>query len=53
MLTKALQDIDQIFVGVDPVQSAGAEEALDHAHVFGPDLGPAEEPVLPIIEMFR
>jgi len=34
MLAHALQHIDQIVIGIDPMQSAGDDQALDDAHVF-------------------
>jgi len=40
----ALQDVDQVGVGVDAVQAAGDEEGLDDADVFGTELGSAKEP---------
>jgi hypothetical protein len=53
MLSDALEDVDEVVVGVDVVQPAGDDQALDDADVFGPELGPAEEPVLPIIATLR
>ena len=41
----ALEDVDQIGVGVDVVQSAGTDQAVDDAHVLGAKFGPAEVPV--------
>jgi hypothetical protein len=35
MLADALQDIDEIRVGVDPVQAAGHDQALHDSDVFG------------------
>ena len=40
----ALQDIDQVGVGVDAVQTAGDDEGLDDADVLGAEFGPAKEP---------
>jgi hypothetical protein len=37
-----LQDIDQIDVGVDAVQSASDDERLDDADVLGAEFGPTE-----------
>lgn len=47
MLTDALQHIYQIRVGIDAVQLAGADQALDDADVLGAQFGPAKEPILP------
>lgn len=47
MPADALQDIDQIGVGVDPVQATGDDQALHDANVSGPEFGPAEHPVFP------
>ncbi len=44
MLADALQDVDQVGVGIDAVEPAGDDQALDDADVFGAQLGPAEEP---------
>ena len=46
MLADPLQDIDQVGVGIDAMQAAGDDQALDDADVFGTELGPAEDPVL-------
>jgi len=40
MLTDALQDIDQVVVGIDLVQPAGHDQALHDPDVFGPEFGP-------------
>ena len=42
MLADPLQDIDQVGVGVDAMQSTGDDQALHDADVFGAELGPAE-----------
>jgi len=44
MLADALQYIDQVGVGIDAVQPAGDDQALDDTDLFGAQLGPAEEP---------
>ena len=44
MLADALQDVDQVGVGIDAMESAGDDQALDDADLFGAELGPAEEP---------
>lgn len=49
VLADALEHIDQINIGVDVVQAAGGDQALRDAYVFGPELGPAEEPVVPLM----
>lgn len=41
VLADVLQDIGQIGVGVDVVQSAGGEQALDDADLLGAELGGA------------
>jgi hypothetical protein len=48
----ALEHVDQVGVGVDAVQPAGGQQALDDANVPGADLGPVEQPVLALMEMF-
>jgi len=53
MLSNALENVDEVVVGVDVVQPTGDDQALDEADVFGPEFGPAEEPIFPIMEMFR
>lgn len=47
VLAHALEHIDQIVVGVDLVQAAGDDQALQHADIAGADLAPGEEPVFP------
>ena len=44
-----LQHVDQIGVGIDALQAAGGQQALDDADVLGADLGPAEQPVLALM----
>lgn len=46
MLTDTLQYVDHIGVGVDAAQSAGDQQALHAADVFGAELGPAKHPRL-------
>ena len=41
----ALKHIHQVRIGIDAVQPAGADQALDDADVGGPDFAPAEQPV--------
>ncbi len=45
MLTDSLQNVYQIGVGIDAVQLAGADQALDDAQVFSAQFRPAEQPV--------
>ena len=52
MLADALQDIDQIGVGVDTLQLARHQQALDDADLFGAQFTPAEQPVLSFMERF-
>ena len=41
----ALEDIDEIGVGVHRVEAAGREQTLDDTHALGADLGGCEEPI--------
>lgn len=52
MLADAQQHIGQVGVGIDVVQFAGADQALNDADMLGADLGPAEQPVLAVMETF-
>src|SRR5690554_8207557 len=45
MKRHALEDIDQVGVGVDALQPAGGQQALYDADVLGADLAPTEHPV--------
>jgi len=45
MLTDSLQDVDQIVVGVDLVESAGDDQTLHDPDLPGTEFGPAEQPV--------
>ena len=45
MLPDALQDIDEIVVRIDSMQSARHNQTLHDADVFGTEFGPAEHPV--------
>ena len=38
----ALQNVDEVGIGIDVVQSAGDDERLDDADVLRTELGPAE-----------
>ena len=40
----SLQNVDQVGVGIDAVQTTGDDEGLDDADVLGTELGPAKEP---------
>ena len=42
MLADALQDIDEIGVEVDSLESASHQQALDEAHALGTELRPGE-----------
>ena len=41
----ALQDVDEIVVGIDIVKTAGRDQTLDDADMPGAELCPAEHPV--------
>jgi len=45
MLADTLQDIGEIRVRIDSVQSTGEDQALHDANVRGTEFGPAEVPV--------
>jgi hypothetical protein len=45
VLADALQDIDEVVVGIDVMQSAGDDQALQDADLPGAEFGPAEHPV--------
>jgi hypothetical protein len=49
VLVDTLQHIDQVVVGVDVVQPAGHDQALDGGDRLGADLTPTEHPVLSIM----
>ena len=40
----ALEDVDEIGVGIDAVQATGHDQALNDADVAGAELGPAKKP---------
>ena len=44
-----LQDIHQIVVGMDIVQAAGTDQALNDSQMTGAQLAPAKEPVLSVM----
>jgi hypothetical protein len=46
VFTDPLQNIDQVGVWIDAMQSAGHDQTLDDADVLGTEFGPAEEPGL-------
>ena len=52
MVADSLQHIDQIVVGVDLVQPASHDQAVDDAHVLRTDFGPVEQPSFSVMEMF-
>ena len=45
MLADALQDVDEVGVRIDVVKSAGGDQALHDADLFGAKFGPAKQPV--------
>lgn len=45
MLADTLQDIDEISVRIDAVQSAGDDQTLRDADLLGAEFGPTEVPV--------
>ena len=51
VLADALEDVDEVGVRIDAVQSAGGDQALDDADVPGAEFGPAEQPVLPFMRI--
>jgi len=46
VLADALQHIDQVGVGIDALELAGYQQALNDTDAFRTDLGPAKQPVL-------
>ena len=46
MHADALQHVDQVGVGVHPLETAGHQQALDDADAFRTDLRPGKQPVL-------
>ena len=52
VFTDALQDVDQVGVGIYALEPAGDQQALGDADAFGADLGPGEQPVLLLMESF-
>jgi hypothetical protein len=46
MIFHALQHVDQVGVRIDPLQPAGGQQTVEDPDVLGPDLGPAEQPIL-------
>ena len=48
LVVDALEDIDQVVVGVDVVRSASDDETVQRGRRLGTDFAPAEQPVLPI-----
>ena len=45
----ALQHIDEVVVGVDPVRSAGDQQTLEDADILGAHLRPTEHPVVAVM----
>ena len=46
MHADALQYVDQVGIGVHPLETTGHQQALDDADAFGTDLRPGKQPVL-------
>jgi hypothetical protein len=44
VLRDALQDINEIGIRIDAVQSAGDDQTLDDSDVSGAEFGPAKKP---------
>jgi hypothetical protein len=44
VFTDALKYIDQVGVGINALELAGHQQALDKCNTFGPDLGPVSRP---------
>ena len=44
VLRDALKHIDEVGVGIDAMEAAGDDQALDDADVAGAELGPTEKP---------
>jgi hypothetical protein len=49
MHADALQYVDQVGIGVHPLETTGHQQALDDADAFGTDLGPGKQPVLSVM----
>ncbi len=47
VLADALKHIDQVVVGIDAVQAAGDDQALDDADMFRTEFRPGKHPRLP------
>ena len=52
MLADALQNIDEIGVGVDTLQLTRHQQALDDTDLLGAQFSPAEQPVPAVMESF-
>lgn len=52
MFRDALQDIDEVGVRVDTVQSTGGEQALNHADALSANFSPIEQPGLTFMKTF-
>jgi hypothetical protein len=44
VLRDAQEHIDKIGIGINAVQSAGDDQALDYSDISGAEFGPAKEP---------
>ena len=51
MTLDALKHVDQVGVRIDALQPARNEQALEDPDVLRPDLRPAEQPVLTVMEI--
>jgi hypothetical protein len=51
VLTDALQDIDEIVIGIDAMQAASHDEGVGDAHVVRAHLSPTEHPVFAIMHI--
>lgn len=52
MLPNPLQHVHKICIGIQSVQAAGGDQALDDADVLGTEFGLTEVPILPFTEIF-
>ena len=49
MLADPLQNIDQVFIGINIVEAASGQQTLHDADLFGTQFRPAEQPCLAIM----
>jgi len=45
--TNPLEHVYEVIVGIDALEPAGAQEALDDTQVLGSQFGPTKEPIFP------